>query len=330
MGDQKATSDDIVIGFYEPRMRAQIIDLIVAEYGRDHAQQESLFDRFYDAPFQRNNAIRLVALDGERVCGFQSFFRWPYVLGGRELRTFQSGNSLVHPQYRGRRIFARLLEFLEATPDRLPIDFLMGFPVEMSFGSFIRNGWANPLDLSWYARPIRPLSILRVGRHAEEQWSFDRAPEQLSPVYPSDQFALSKASDFLEWRRGYRSTSPAYLYFHYREGGNTIRFELKPNRRGRIRELVIGDFVRDSADPRLLRNGLRALVRTARSHRFLTILSIAINDHSADRSLHRAIRRSGFLRLRPKIHFIVKAREEWREGTDPRRWWLLRSDIDTW
>ena len=46
-------------------------------------------------------------------------------------------------------IFARLLGYLDEHGAEHRVDFLMGFPVEMSFGSFLRNGWDNPTDLSW-------------------------------------------------------------------------------------------------------------------------------------------------------------------------------------
>jgi hypothetical protein len=57
------------------------------------------------------------------------------------------GARFVSPEYRGRQIFARLLNFLSQIRDRPQVDFLMGFPVEMSYGSFLRNGWHNPLNL---------------------------------------------------------------------------------------------------------------------------------------------------------------------------------------
>ena len=330
LGGELEAGDSLNIGYYEDWMFDQVIDMIVAQYGRERDGEVELFRRFYEAPFQRNVGIRLAALDGERVCGFQSYFYWPYVYQGEKLRSFQSGNSLVSPDYRGRRIFARLLNFLAETEDRPEIDFLMGFPTEMSYESFIRNGWDNPLDLSWYIRPINPLSIIGAEVPEPVDWLFKRTAESVDPLYPRWAFALSKDDDFVEWRRSCPAQGSEHLYFHHREGSNSIRFELKPNRRGRIQELVIGDIVRDSEDPMLLKNGLQQLVRAARSHRFLSALSIPINRGSADRTLEKALRRRAFLRINKKINFIVKPIGAVAESTDPAHWQLYRSDIDTW
>ena len=329
-GTPTATSDDgIQIRHYDDWMLPQVIDLFVAEYASDREEEERSFLEFYEHPFQRAHGIRLVALDAERVCGFQSFFYWPYMYRGRELRTFQSGRSLISPDYRGRRIFARLLSFLAESEDRPEIDFLMGFPVEMSYGSFMRNRWSNPLDLVWYARILHPFSVIRSGAPSDAGFDFQREPEAVEPYYPYDGFSLSKNPDFVAWRKAYAATR-TYYYFHHREGGKMVRFELKPNQRGRINELVIGDIVGDCGDPELLRRGLRALVRSAKRHSFLTILTIAVNAQFAGSSLIASLRRLGFIRLRSKIYFIVKPIAEKPESEDPRCWWLLRSDIDTW
>jgi hypothetical protein len=72
------------------------------------------------------------------------------------------------------------------------------------------------------------------------------------------------------------------------------------------------------------------LVRATTRHRFVAALTIAINAQGADSTLRTSLQRAGFVRLRPRIYFIVKQIAEMPEIEDPRRWWLLRSDIDTW
>ena len=328
--DASEGNDGLQISYYEDWMFEQVIDMVVEQYGRDREGESELFRKFYEAPFQLDSGIRLVALDGERVCGFQSYFYWPYMFSGQKLRSFQSGNSLVSPDYRGRRIFSRLLNFLHELEDPPQIDFLMGFPVQMSYGSFIRNGWDNPFDLSWYARPIHPQSVLSAREISTSDWHFDREPEPVEAVYPQGVFALSKEEGFSEWRRSYPSLNSTHFYFHYSQENKTVRFELKPNRRGRIQELMIGDIVRDSEDPALLVNGVRELVRAARGHRGLTILTVALNRDSSNNAFLRSFRRRGFFRLRNKIYFIVKPVREMPEAVDPACWQLYRADIDTW
>ena len=326
--------DGIRIGYYEDWMFDQVIGMFVAQYGVGPEQQRTSFRQFFEAPFQLSQGIRLVALDGQTVCGFQSYFYWPYCYRGTSLRTFQSGNSLVSEKYQGRQIFARLLNFLaEAnTSNRPEIDFLMGFPVEMSYGSFIRNKWANPLDLGWYTRLIHPFSVVRTYKPERSDWRFETVGEEVKAYYEERQITLSKDVEFAKWRRASsRDAVPQYFYLHYHDANGTIRFELKPQRRGLINELVLGDIVRSSPDPSLLRVGLKNLIRVAKEHSFLTILSIALNEQSADRSLLRTLKACGFFKLKNRIHFIVKPLgDSFPECTDPSSWNLMRSDIDTW
>lgn len=318
--------------FYQDWMFDKVNDLFVAEYGFDPCQQREFFRRFYEAPFQKFQGIRLVALDGDIVCGFQSYFFWPYHYQGLELRTFQSGSSLVSPIYRGRQIFAKLLSFLdEVEPENRPkIDFLMGFPVKMSYGSFMRNNWANPNDLVWYARPMHPLSVITANRPNAKDWGFDIECDQFPFFYPIDQFTLSKESGFKNWRMDAQKISSKYLYFHHHHNGGTIRFDLKPNRRSRINELVIGDIVRSSPDPELFESGLQSLIKAAKKHKFLTILTIAINELSSDKSISKIIGKNGFYQLNKRIHFIVKTIDPYPPCLDASLWNILRSDIDTW
>lgn len=329
-GNQTNASDGIELKLYEPWMAEQVAALFVAQYGGTLDEQRARYEAFYEAPFQRPHGIRIVAVDGETVCGFQSYFYWPYTLDGRSLRTFQSGNSLVSPAYRGKRIFARLLGYLSSAENPPEIDFLMGFPVEMSFGSFLRNGWDNPLDLSWLVRPIRPLSLLDDSMPPLDRWRFDRVPEPVWAVGPSDCLSLSRDEDFAEWRRSLLPPDGPHMYFHHRTDAGTVRFDLKANQRGRFKELIIGDVLRDTEDPALLDAAVRALVEAARGHRFLTMLSVALNIRCRDESLLRCLRRRGFWRIRRQIHFIVKPVRAIPEALDVTRWHLMSSDIDTW
>src|SRR5689334_1140363 len=124
---------EITITTYAPWMRDQVAELFSLQYGFNKEEFARKMDRFYDHPFQKDRCIRVVALDGEKVAGFQSFFYWPYAFKGKTFNSYQSGNSLVHPDYRGKKIFQKLLNFVDEKKQELRIDFLMGFPVEDSY-----------------------------------------------------------------------------------------------------------------------------------------------------------------------------------------------------
>jgi hypothetical protein len=63
---------------YEDWMRTQVVALFDMEYSTGAAQFDSLFGQFYEQEFQSGRCIRIVALEGDRVAGFQSFFTGPW------------------------------------------------------------------------------------------------------------------------------------------------------------------------------------------------------------------------------------------------------------
>jgi hypothetical protein len=321
--------DGIRITAYQDSMRSQVGALIASQYGGAPQQCERRFVRFYEHPFQRDRCVRLVAVDGDRVVGLQAFFYWPYLLGAQRLASFQSGNSLVAGDYRGRGIFGRLLDAPARTREFAGIDLVMGFPVKQSFGSFARDGYANPFDLIWYARPISPVSVVSPRNSTRIVVGFEQVPEPIEAYRPPNAYALANDPDFVEWRRHCRDGA-AYHYFHYGSAHGRVRFDLKSNKRGRIAELIIGDVTSTSPDAALLEAGLRDLIKAARAQRFVTVLTIALNPHFRDRTLLRCLHKCLFVRLPPKIRFIVKNLRAPCDVEDPSRWRLFRGDIDTW
>lgn len=309
-------------------MAPQVIALLAEQWQRPLDGEKQLFHQFFDHPLQRARGVRLVALDGQSVCGFQSYAYWPYQWEGETLHTLQSGGSVVSPDYRGKGIFARLLSFPWHINRRPAVSFLTGFPIGASYGSLLRNQWANPLNLSWYVRVLHPFSVLRTAKPRPIPHPFETAPVGTDWSQAPGVFSLSRDPAFVEWRASYAPRP--YWYFHFQEGGRTIRYQLKPNRRGRVSELIIGDVARESPDPGLLTTSLEALVRAAKQDPSFTILSIAINDRCADASLQRSLAACGFRPIRRRIFFAVKALSGEAPVMEAKNWFLLRSDIDTW
>lgn len=315
----------IQVALYESHMRGQVLDLFSLEYGYDRNAFEKTFLSFYEHQFQRDSAFRVVALDGDRVVGFQSFFLWPYVYQ-TPLRTFQSGNSLVHPEYRGRGIFRKLLDFIHERAVESDVSFLVGFPVVASFGSFIRNGWVNVLDLRWYAKPLSPFFFLHRFRD-EFGRGFGVRDDTILEI-EKDCFRLATSPEFLEWRESFASTTRHS--YEFKDGEHRARFELKFSRRGRwLREATIGNVVTTSEEGGYLMRAFVALTRELRRERSLAFVSIVINE-DAPVSLGATLKATGFRRLEKKIHFVVKRIASDLPIEDPKRWILYRSDIDTW
>jgi hypothetical protein len=310
---------------YEDWMRPQVVALFDLEYATGEAQFETLFGQFSEQEFQRTRCIRIVALDGQQVAGFQSFFYWPVVIDGKEVQSYQSGNSLVHPNYRGKGLFGRMLNYIHEPESGFNADLLIGFPVEASYNSFIRNGWKNPFNLQWYIKPLNPFRSFfsNPEKQLRKAWG-DRSKDDfkgdLSAVY------VAQRIDFDTYRFAYETGD--FYRFTFESKGKKAYFEMKAQRRKRIiRELVIGKFLVTHSDADFMLQALRALTREVKRSANFTLLSFAVNNQSAD--LLRLVSAAGMRPIEKRIYFIAKGPladsvKDWS------CWWMFRSDIDTW
>ena len=301
---------------YEPWMHDQVINLFVTQYNVTFNDFAKKFKDFYFHPFQRDKAIMLVALEGKEVAGFQSFFYWPMCLDSKEFNVYQSGNSIVNPKYRGQRLFNRLLEQITIAENQYPtIDFLMGFPVEASFKSFIRDGWSNPFNLDWFVKMVNPIGGL-FSINTEIKPNSVKKPFEPS----ANTIQTHEKEDFRAWRLNF---SEPKLFFQSKRVD--ILLEYKISKRSLfINELVIGNFY---GNLNHLDQAIKEISKMALRKFNITMLSFAIS--SDNQGAIGKLKSSGFKKINKSIHFIYKP-----IGFDPstlnKPWLLTRGDIDTW
>lgn len=313
------------IKLYEPWMREQVVALFALEYGVQPSDFEQLFLAFYEHPFQLEHGVRIVAVEGEKVGGFQSFFYWPVQHNGRTLYTLQSGNSLVHPDFRGKGLFGKMLDYIHQPESGIRFDFLMGFPVEASYNSFIRKQWLNPFNLQWYVLPTSPVfSLFSTPENGLQRHFGTRTPVDIN--MPSDTTAVLQSAGFDAYRFNFQK-DPLFR-FEWKQGQDTALFELKPQRRKRvIRELIIGKAVFTNTNEAFVTEAFSALRKAVSKATSVTFISIAINPHVE--VLRRVIEMQGFRQIDKKIYFIAKG-PTLHDNTDWSKWWIFRGDIDTW
>lgn len=313
-------------------MKEMVAKLFIQEYKIEHSSFVRLFENFYEHTYQNERCIRVVALDENRVVGFQSFFYWPYEFQGKQINAYQSGNSLVHPDYRGQGIFQKLLHHIDEFHEHLKVDCLMGFPIDVSVGSLLRNGWKNIFNLNWQVRPCSVFSILRKFDGQKLQKALGvihedlNTPEELSY---SESIRLNVDFGFIQWRRNY-STSSNYFEFRYQRGQSNIVFELKINIRKRyIKELIIGRISCHSKDHSKLSEAIAALCRAVRKSGQISIISIGYNK-AGDSALESALQKNRFKKIKNEIFFCVKPFKDKDTLLNAVNWQVYRGDIDTW
>lgn len=316
---------ELSIAWYTDDLRAQVIDLFVREYGVEAQAFNRLFEKFYFHPFQKDKCLLVVALDGATVAGFQSFFYWPYTLGNKTWHSFQSGNSLVHPAYRGKGIFNRMLAFLDQENKHVKIDFLMGFPVEASLRNFLKDKWQHILDLRWYVKACNPLGFFTFCANRY----FEAGCADFGSTVEQGVLRLTSSAGFTAWRKDYLAGS--YFSFRYGSGAEEIILQVKPNKRKKVlNELIVGNILfKSEAGFAHLEEALAALGRAARRSFAVHFISIAINEQSAF-DTKSSLLRNGFKRSEKKIYFITKPFGNSNLVLEPQNWLLYRSDIDTW
>ncbi len=322
-----SVSGGITIGLYEPWMEGQLVDLVCGEYGFAKKNYGPFLNRFYEHPYQREKSLRIVALDGRKVIGFQTFFYWPYLLDGKPVRSYQSGSSIVAGGYRGRGVFSRLLNCLDEIKKERRIDLLTGFPSPVSFNSFIRNRWVNVTDLDWYVRILSPLSLVR--KPLMRQFAAAGSCITAGGNPAARGFTLSCDPEFEHWRSGYYAEN-RYFYLQYEGNGNRLQFDLKLNTRGWLKELIVGRIRTGCYERDFLDQALAALIQKAGRKDAFTFISAAFNSRYVEPEIAAAFIRAGFRRVKNKILFIAKDLAAGDCVYNPQLWQLYRSDVDTW
>jgi GNAT superfamily N-acetyltransferase len=334
-----ADASQIVVRDYEPSREDGVVALVCRYYRRREAAQKEHFRRFFDHPFQENECLRFVALEGDRVVGHMTYFFWPYEYRGSRLRSFQTGNVLVDDSCRRKGVFRRLLCRFDEVRQQRGIDLIVGFPVEASRPGLQGAGWKVVADLAWYVRIVSPLSVVLSAGPDRVYESLDREPRPIEEAPRPDSVVLSRDADFLAWRRGV-AKGDLYAYFHHEDSGHRLRLDLRLKRRrvrvfgtGRTspaREMMVGGVHSSSRDPAFVEAGLNRLATTMRRNRIAALLSIALNEQSNETFVLEGVRRSGFRRIKKTYCFMVRFYADEDELARPELWNVFRGDADTW
>lgn len=310
---------------YEDWMRPQVVALFNLEYGSAIDEFDKLFQAFYEHPFQRKECIRIVAVEGEKIAGFQSFFYWPIISNGRVLRSYQSGNSLVHPEFRGKGLFGRMLNFILEPDNTFNCELLIGFPVEASFSSFLRNKWLNPFNLQWFVKPLNPILALFSNPESQLRRALG-ARVKVDFLNEEHTTSVSQSIRFDEYRFNYEQGD--FYRFTFEQNGATAFFELKAQRRKKIiKELVIGKFLSSDMSLEFVEKAFTALTNTVKGAANFSMISIAINPEC--QPIMAVLQKKAFRKIDKKIYFIAKGPVA-DDVQDWSSWAIYRSDIDTW
>jgi hypothetical protein len=320
--------EKIEIQYYEPWMKDQVAEIFKKEYKTDVSEFKELMTRLYEHEFQSSKCILIVAKIKEKIIGFQTFLYWPYSFEEKTYKSFQSGNSIVDSNYRGHGIFSNLLKFSDQKEIIEKIDFKMGFPVEASFKSFLKNKWINLFDLIWYMKIVNPFGFLFTKNKLK---IYLGTPEKAKPISPYEHLQESDLDGFYDFKLNLNKGKENYFSYTMELMDNRIVFDLKLQKRKKIiNELIIGSIKYKKFNENDIRKTLEEFIKLVIKSRCITILSIAINEELEQEKMKNILLKMKFKKLNKKIHFIVKKSHPEVKLPEIQKWNIGRSDVDTW
>lgn len=316
---------EIEVRAYDRWMEDQVCGLFEMNYGVDLEDFRRFFRAFYERSFQEEHCIRLVALEGDRVVGFQSFFYWPMAIAQQSYRCYQSGNSLVHEDHRGKGVFGKLLKAGDLALEEKSADLLIGFPVNASLGSFVRAGWNAEIQIQWYIKPLSALNFFIPRKRGQK---LDAADSVISDYTPT-RLHSAGTKDFFSWRKGYHQHN--YYKVEVEHDGARLCWVIRTSVRLKLlHELVIGEVYTDSENAAQLEILVTLAFEELRAaFRGFNFISFAINADS-DRPVDQIIISRGFKPIDKQINFVYRKLNQRIDLPPASKWALYRGDIDTW
>ncbi len=326
-------NSNIEIKHYEPSMYGQVVDLLIHGFGLSRDYWQHIMDNFYDHSFQKSKCFRFVAVEGNRLAGFQSYFWWPYLVDGLPTNSYQSGNTVVHSDFRRRGVYGKMLAFFDDVQKQNQISLLVGIPENQSYAGLISNGWSHIFNLEKYIKVIDPLPKTKPFDFSgldlpTECASIDQPPAQQG-------FVLNRNKDFNDWWASY-SVFEKYYFYTFEDGSKRVVFEMKAEvehfKKVPIKILTIGRIQTNQDDVRILDAALKSLVKEVRRQKAFNFLYISLNPHQSNTNIFRAFKRRGFFKIQNnrKIYFLVKDYLVGAKAYDPSLWEIYKSDKETW
>ena len=213
-----------------------VLDLLRASLGESDVSQrrpEWFSWKHLENPFGRS--IMLVAEDGIGLAGFRAFMRWELAsVDGARIRCVRPVDTATHPRAQRRGIFRTLsVEAVEAARGE-GIDLIFNTPNPRSKAGYLTMGWSEVGRIGVLMRPKATAVLGRAGIPSipgAEPWKNQAVPDR-APLG----LRTPRTSRYLQWR--FRHPFAGYQVAGSEQGLAILR----PNRRGRRRELVVSDL----------------------------------------------------------------------------------------
>jgi hypothetical protein len=311
------------VQLYNPTWKERVINLTLHEYPFMEGWFNKRFEALYEHSIQQGRNRILLATEGDELAGMVSYIHWP--LDGVEAgcRSYQILGVLVSPNFRGKGVFATLLDAMKRSGIEDNADYLIGFPVPASKPAFVKKGWSHVFDLRWYIRPVNILAAFRRRSFRGEAFT-STIPEYLQ----SDHFLQTSAdSAFWNYRGALMPEWPCWWY-EFSKDGHRVCIQFRMGMRKGMNEAIIGKIYAGNAPAAYIRAALASMLKELRREGSTVFVSIAVNPACAAETVKAT--KKMFMKTNKLVHFINLSLTGQSKGFKPEQWNMMRGDIDTW
>lgn len=176
----------------------------------------------FDSSHDEHKPIIVCAVDSGKVISFNSWNKWLFMWEGKTFVGYQSGDSATDKNYRRMGIWRKIRSLGEQiAKDRGYIDFLFGFPGEMSFNGVLKEGHHHVGTYDKNIRIINPF-LFYLNKKEKQFTSLDREPIFLSQKNKITPVVDSK---YIEWR--YHRNPKDYRIINYSENNDLAMFVVR-------------------------------------------------------------------------------------------------------
>ncbi len=333
-----------------------ILDLTKKTFGDVEITNPSYFDwQYRDNP--DGKATVLLARDdsNDLIIGTNTITPSKLTVDGEEITSSLACNVQVHPNYRKKRIFSKLLLSMPESALANGIHSLFAIPNDKSFKAFINEGSTEitqipllvkpirfsqyfhfpikqilkPFDILWKKKKIFPCNIEQLNGNFDDSFEIlaKKTSNRVSVMH-------SRKKEFLNWRYKNHPTRK-YQIFTLKENNELFGYiitkihYLDKNKVGVILDYIVDADFEDRAQ-------LKSLIDKAISYFLDNDVSIAIATSRNGLLENDLLRRSGFFVvpsfLKPEsLHFIVQTFDSDKKHaklTKFENWFFVFGDYD--
>ena len=326
------------------RDRQKHHDLFLEVFGKDMTAELFAW-KYQDNPCQvdHESCLIFVAKDGDRLVGARSLFPGRVFYRGAWYDGAQAGDTMVHPDYRGKGIFTALLNVSLEELKARGLNVLYNFPNQNSLPGNLRQGATKRTDIVNAVKILNPLRAAK--RETRMRYPAPALPERASlpaargsltidmeadpqvdqlfvqTFADAEMVAQDRSCRQLNWRfRRYPNPYKTYRFLHLRHGDRLMGYAVLSLSGNGVGELT--DYLVRAHDRQLFTEILQGSLAWFRLHKASHLKTWYTQPQ------HRfALLSRGFLPKPTKIAFVTRCLAPVPLEEAP--WYLTMGDTDT-